>query len=49
MGLVALALEEKLRGTTIHLLWRADMPLSISAQRLMDIFSQEATAVGVAG
>lgn len=46
MGLVALGLQEKLAGTTIHLLFRADAPLSLPAQRLLDTFSQEAVFVG---
>jgi len=46
MGLVALGLQEKLPSTTIHLIFRADAPLSLPAQRLLDTFSQEAAALG---
>ena len=46
MGLVALGLQETLPRTTIHLIFRADAPLSLPAQRLLDTFLQEALAVG---
>jgi DNA-binding transcriptional LysR family regulator len=46
MGLVALGLQEKLLSTTIHLIFRADAPLSLPAQRLLDTFSQEAATIG---
>ncbi len=45
MGLVALDLQEKLPATTIHIFSRADAPLSLPAQRLVDTFLQEATSV----
>ncbi|MEY3887053.1 MAG: hypothetical protein RL650_1145 [Pseudomonadota bacterium] len=46
MGLVALELEEKLPSTSIHLIFRADATLSLPAQRLLDAFAQEASALG---
>lgn len=46
MGLVALALEETLPATTIHIFSRTDAPLSLPAQRLFDTFLQEAQSVG---
>lgn len=45
MGLVALELQEKLPATTIHIFTRADAPLSLPAQRLVDTFLQEASSV----
>ena len=46
MGLVALALQENLPPTTIHIFSRTDAPLSLPAQRLLDTFLQEAQSVG---
>jgi hypothetical protein len=46
MVLVVLGLQEKLMSTTIHLIFRADAPLSLPAQRLLDTFSQEAATIG---
>ena len=45
MGLVALNLHEQLQTTTIHLFSRADAPLPLAAQRLVDTFMQEASSV----
>lgn len=45
MGLVALALQEQLPATTIHIFSRADAPLSLPAQRLVDTFLQEAAGM----
>lgn len=45
MGLVALELQEHLPATTIHIFSRADAPLSLPAQRLMDTFVQQAGAL----
>lgn len=45
MGLVALPLQETLPATRIHLLWRADAPLSLAAQRLHDTFTQVALSL----
>ena len=42
MGLVALQLQETLPATTIHIFSRADAPLTLPAQRLLDAFLQEA-------
>jgi DNA-binding transcriptional LysR family regulator len=42
MGLVCLDLQETLPKTTIHILSRADAPLSLAAQRLVDMFQQQA-------
>lgn len=44
MGLVALSLQETLPATTIHIFSRADAPLSLPAQRLLDTFMQEAVS-----
>jgi len=44
MGLVALALQETLPATTIHVFSRTDAPLSLPAQRLLDTFLHEAQA-----
>lgn len=43
--LVALPIEDALPATTIHLLTRADAPLTLPAQRLVDAFVLEARAV----
>jgi DNA-binding transcriptional LysR family regulator len=43
--LVALPIEDVLPSTTIHILTRADSPLTLPAQRLLDAFVQEARAV----
>lgn len=40
--LVALPIKDALPGTTIHILSRADSPLTLPAQRLLDAFVQEA-------
>jgi DNA-binding transcriptional LysR family regulator len=45
MGLVMLDLQEHLPATTIHIISRADAPLSLPAQRLLDAFVQEADSV----
>lgn len=45
MGLAALDLQEELPATTIHIFSRADAPLSLPAQRLVDTFLQEASSV----
>ena len=45
MGLVALPLQETLPATRIHLLWRADAPLSLAAQRLHDTFTPVALSL----
>lgn len=45
MGLVALDLQEHLPATTLHIFSRADAPLSLPAQRLMDAFVQQAGAL----
>lgn len=44
MGLVCLDLQETLPRTTIHIISRADAPLSLAAQRLVDMFQQQAAA-----
>jgi LysR family transcriptional regulator of abg operon len=41
-GLAALAIEESLPPSTIHLFTRADAPLTVPAQRLLDAFVHEA-------
>jgi hypothetical protein len=40
--LIALPIEDPLPITTIHILSRADGPLTVPAQRLLDAFVQEA-------
>lgn len=45
LGLVMLNLQEHLPATTIHIFSRADAPLSLPAQRLMDTFVQQAGAL----
>jgi len=45
MGLVALSLQETLPATSIHIFSRADAPLSLPAQRLLDTFLQETVSV----
>ncbi len=42
LGLVALELQEHLPATTVHVFSRADAPLSLPAQRLLDAFVQQA-------
>lgn len=44
--LVQLPIEDELPNTTIHILARADGPLTLPAQRLLDAFVQEAREVG---
>ena len=41
--LVQLPIEDELSRTTIHVLSRADGPLTLPAQRLLDAFVQEAS------
>lgn len=41
MGLVTLNLEEELPPTKIHILFRAEAPLSLAAQRLLDVLQQQ--------
>ncbi|MGE4336706.1 MAG: LysR substrate-binding domain-containing protein [Pigmentiphaga sp.] len=42
LGLHMLAIKDPLPCPTIHILWRADGPLSVPAQRLRDVFIHEA-------
>jgi len=42
MNLVALPIADDLPATTIHLVARADAPLTVPAQRLYEAFEQEA-------
>lgn len=42
LGLAALDLQEHLPATTVHVFSRADAPLSLPAQRLLDAFVQQA-------
>ena len=45
LGLVMLDLLEQLPATTVHIITRADAPLSLPAQRLLDTFVQQADAL----
>jgi DNA-binding transcriptional LysR family regulator len=42
MGLIEIAVEDRLPVTTLHAVRRADAPLTLPAQRLLDDFVQEA-------
>jgi len=42
MGLVRLPIREPLPATTVHVMWRADAPLTVPAQRLLDALLEEA-------
>jgi len=48
LGLRMLAIQDRLPCPTIHILWRADGPLPIPAQRLRDVFIHEAEVSRVA-
>ena len=45
MGLVKLPIGDVLPNTTIHVLHRADTPLTVPAQRLLESFLAEANAL----
>jgi hypothetical protein len=45
MDLVRLPIVDPLPNTTIHVLYRADAPLTVPAQRLLDAFLAEARSL----
>ncbi|MGB3068789.1 MAG: LysR substrate-binding domain-containing protein [Ottowia sp.] len=47
MGLVQLPIQDPLPVTPVYIMWRADVPLTLPAQRLLDAFEQEARHAGM--